>query len=279
MGKVYSKEEVVERLQDEIDAGRPVIVTSAGNGLMGKLEEKGGADILGVYNSGWMRHYGVGSLGGLMPIVDTNRAVLDLAEQVIPRIKETPLIAGVCGQDPRTIWPYYLTKLEEMGFSGIMNFPTIGLIDADSKYRANLEESGYGFDKEVEMLEKANEMGLFTIGYCFTPEEAKQIAKSGVDILACHVGLTAGGSIGAETVMSNEEAAEITTKLINAAKEVREDFIPITHGGPMADPESTEPVLKRTEAKGYLAASSIERTPIEPVVPEWMERYKDMDIE
>lgn len=278
MVKSYGRTEVLARLQKEIDAGRPVIISSAGDGLMAKLEEMGGIDIIGVYNSGWMRHYGVGSLGGLMPIVDTNRAVVDLAQEIIPRVKETPVIAGVCAQDPRTIWGEYLSHLRDIGFSGIMNFPTVGLIDADSKWRTNLEESGFGYDKEVAVLKQAHEMGLFTIGYCFTPKEAKMVAGAGVDILACHVGLTAGGTIGAKTVMSKEDAIRTTTDLINAAKEVRTDFIPITHGGPMATPGTTEPILMETEAKGYLGASSIERTPVEPAIIDVVKQFKGMHL-
>lgn len=278
MAKRYKPSEVRKRLEKEIESGNPIIIGSAGNGLMAKLEEKGGIDIIGVYNSGWMRYYGVGSLGGLMPVTDTNRDVMDLAKQVLPRVEETPVIAGLCGQDPRTPWDYTFDKLKKMGFSGIMSFPTVGLIDADSKYRKNLEESGWGFDKEVEMLKKAKENDMFTIGYCFTEDEARKVAGADVDILACHTGLTAGGEIGAETTMGVEESIEVTERLINAAKEVNDDFIPITHGGVMATPDTTEPVIKDSQAQGYLGASSIERTPVEPVVPKVVEDFKDMEL-
>ncbi|MCR4428701.1 MAG: phosphoenolpyruvate hydrolase family protein [Caldiserica bacterium] len=280
MAKRYSREEVIARLKGTLKAGKPIIIAGAGDGFIAKLEEKGGVDIIGVYNSGWFRHYGVGSLGGLLPMGDTNRMVVELAYEVLPRVKEAIVIAGVCAQDPRTIWDAYLDDLLRMGFSGVMNFPTVGLIDANSKFRKNLEESGFGFDKEAAVLKMAHDKGIFTIGYCFTPEEARMIAKAGVDILACHVGLTAGGLIGATTVTSIEESIKITNELINAAKEVRPemDFFPITHGGPMEDPESTAKVLAGTEAVGYLGASSVERTPVEKAVVQICQEYKAMPV-
>jgi predicted TIM-barrel enzyme len=167
-----------------------------------------------------------------------------------------------------------------MGVSGFMNFPTVGLIDADSHYRKNLEESGLGYGKEIEVIKIAHDLGFFTIGYCFTPEEAKMVAEAGVDIVACHVGLTSGGLIGAGTVMSLDESVKVTIELIAAAREVRPagDFIAITHGGPMEDPESTAYVLERTEAVGYLGASSIERTPVEPAVVKVCQDFKNMPV-
>lgn len=280
MARRYTREEVRARLKKTLADGKPIIIAGAGDGFIAKLEEKGGVDIIGVYNSGWFRHYGVGSLGGLLPMGDTNRMVLELAHQVLPRVKETPVIAGVCSQDPRTIWEAYFEDLLRLGFSGVMNFPTVGLIDAGSKFRKNLEESGFGFDKEAEVLALAHRMGIFTIGYCFTPEEARMVARAGVDIVACHVGLTAGGLIGAETVVSLDESVRITNELIAAAKEVRPeaDFFAITHGGPMEDPRSTAYVLERTEAVGYLGASSVERTPVEAAVVSVCREFKAMPV-
>jgi predicted TIM-barrel enzyme len=167
-----------------------------------------------------------------------------------------------------------------MGVSGFMNFPTVGLIDADSRYRKNLEESGLGYNKEVDVLKLAHKMDLFTIGYCFTPAEAEMVAKSGVDVLACHVGLTSGGLIGAQSVMSLDESVRVTNDLIKAARRVRPegDFFAITHGGPMENPQSTAYVLKRTEAVGYLGASSIERTPVEPAVINVCQEFKSMPV-
>jgi len=195
-------------------------------------------------------------------------------------VKETPVIAGFCAQDSRTLWEHWFNTLKSMGVSGFMNFPTVGLIDADSRYRQNLEESGLGYSKEIEILKLAHEMDLFTIGYCFTPIEAEMVADAGVDVVACHVGLTSGGLIGAESVMSLDESVQVTRQLIDAAKRIRPngDFFPITHGGPMEDPESTSYVMERTEAVGYLGASSIERTPVEPAVIRVCEDFKNMPV-
>jgi predicted TIM-barrel enzyme len=280
MAKRYTREEVTARLKKTLKAGKPIILGGAGDGFTAKLEEKGGVDIIGIYNSGRFRHFGAGSLCGLMPMGRNNDMVLEYAPEILAQVKETPVIAGFCAQDPRMLWEQWFNQLAEMGVSGFMSFPTVGLIDADSHYRRNLEESGLGFDKEAKVLQLAHELDYFTIGYCFTPEEAKMVAKAGVDIVACHVGLTAGGLIGAGTVKSTEESIRITRELINAAKEVRPkmDFLPITHGGIMADPETTTPVMEATEAVGYLGASSIERTPVEPAVIKVCQDFKNMPV-
>jgi predicted TIM-barrel enzyme len=215
-----------------------------------------------------------------MPVGRNQDMVMDYAAEVLSIVKETPVIAGFCAQDSRTLWEFWFNTLASMGVSGFMNFPTVGLIDADSHYRKNLEESGLGYGKEIEVIKIAHDLGFFTIGYCFTPEEAKMVAEAGVDIVACHVGLTSGGLIGAGTVMSLDESVKVTIELIAAAREVRPagDFIAITHGGPMEDPESTAYVLERTEAVGYLGASSIERTPVEPAVVKVCQDFKNMPV-
>jgi predicted TIM-barrel enzyme len=276
----YTPAEVKERLFATLREGKPIVIGGAGDGFTAKLEEKGGVDIIGIYNSGRFRHFGAGSLCGLMPMGRNNDMVVEYADEVLSQVKQTPVIAGFCAQDPRTLWPQWFKYLAERGCSGFMNFPTVGLIDADSHYRANLEESGLGYDKEVAVLKLCHELGYFTIGYCFTPKEARMTAAAGVDILACHVGLTAGGLIGASSVMSLDESVRVTNELIAAAKEVRpkNDFIAITHGGPMEDPESTAYVLERTEAVGYLGASSIERTPVEPAVVQICKDFKAMPV-
>ncbi len=280
MAKRYTREEVNARLKRTLKDGKPIIIAGAGDGFSAKLEERGGVDIIGIYNSGRFRHFGAGSLSGLMPLGRNQDMVMDYAPEVLSMVKETPVIAGFCAQDTRTLWEYWFNTLGQMGVSGFMSFPTVGLIDADSHYRRNLEESGLGFDKEAQVLKLAHDLGFFTIGYCFTPEEAKKVALAGVDILACHVGLTAGGLIGAGTVKTTEETIRVTTELINAAKQVRPecDFLPITHGGIMEDPETTRPVLEATEAVGYLGASSIERTPVEPAVIKVCQEFKNMPV-
>ena len=280
MAKRYTPEELNARLKETLKQGKPIIVAGAGDGFTAKLEEKGGVDIIGIYNSGRFRHFGAGSLSGLMPVGRNNEMVIDYAPEVCSMAKETPVIAGFCAQDTRTIWDKWCAELASYGVSGFMNFPTVGLIDADSRYRKNLEESGLGFSKEAEILKVIHDLGYFTIGYCFTPEEARMVAKTGVDILACHVGLTAGGLIGAESVMTMDETIKTTQALIDAAKEVRPkfDFIPITHGGIMEDVATTAPVLEATEAVGYLGASSIERTPVEPAVIKVCQDFKSMPV-
>jgi len=280
VAKRYTPAEMHQRLRGTLAEGRPIIVGGAGDGFTAKLEEKGGIDIIGVYNSGKFRHYGGGSLLGLMPVGRNQDMVAEYAGEVCAQVKETPVIAGFCAQDPRTVWPRWFEEMAAFGISGFMSFPTVGLIDADSHYRKNLEESGLGFDVEARVLRLAHDLGYFTIGYCFTPSEARMVAEAGVDIVACHAGLTSGGLIGAESVMSLDDAVKTTTALINAAKEVRPelDFLPITHGGPMEDPKSTTYVMERTEAVGYLGASSIERTPVEPAVIGICRDFKAMPV-
>lgn len=280
MAKRYTPAEMHARLRGTLAEGRPIIVGGAGDGFTAKLEEKGGIDIIGVYNSGKFRHYGGGSLLGLMPVGRNQDMVAEYAGEVCAQVKETPVIAGFCAQDPRTVWPKWFAEMAEFGITGFMSFPTVGLIDADSHYRKNLEESGLGFDVEARVLRLAHELGYFTIGYCFTPNEARMVAEAGVDIVACHAGLTSGGLIGAESVMTLDDAVKTTTALINAAKEVRPelDFLPITHGGPMEDPVSTAYVMERTEAVGYLGASSIERTPVEPALIGICREFKAMPV-
>jgi predicted TIM-barrel enzyme len=280
MAKKYSRKEVNTRLRATLKQDKPIIIGGAGDGFTAKLEEQGGVDIIGIYNSGRFRHFGAGSLSGLMPVGRNQDMVLDYAAEVLSMVKDTPVIAGFCAQDSRTLWEYWFNTLTAMGVSGFMNFPTVGLIDADSRYRKNLEESGLGYNKEVDVLKLAHKMDLFTIGYCFTPAEAEMVAKSGVDVLACHVGLTSGGLIGAQSVMSLDESVRVTNDLIKAARRVRPegDFFAITHGGPMENPQSTAYVLKRTEAVGYLGASSIERTPVEPAVINVCQEFKSMPV-
>ncbi|MEM2154558.1 MAG: phosphoenolpyruvate hydrolase family protein [Nitrososphaeria archaeon] len=273
-----SRKEILERLWAEIERGRPIIISSAGNGFFASMMDKAGIDIIGVYNSGYGRQIGIGSLSGLLPIFDTNRLVIKMGYEILPRVKNAFVIAGVCAQDPKTIWKRYLKKLIDMGFSGIMNFPTVGLIDKNSLFRINLEESGFGYDKEVELIKLAHDMDIFTIAYCFTPDEVKVMAEAGADVIAVHVGLTTGGLIGAKTTVSIEEAIKRTNELLAVAYKVRPkgDFIPITHGGPMGDPESLQKVLEATEAAGFVSGSAIERTPIEPFLIDVCKKFKNV---
>ncbi|MEM0014235.1 MAG: phosphoenolpyruvate hydrolase family protein [Zestosphaera sp.] len=281
MAKFVPREKALKKLWDEVKAGRMIVIASAGDGFFAKIFDMAGIDIIGVYNSGFGRHLGIGSLSGLMPIFDTNRLVIKMGYEILPRVKNSLVLAGVCAQDPRTIWPEYLEKLKKMGFSGIQNFPTVALIDKNSLFRRNLEESGFGYNKEVEVLKMAREMDMFTLGYAFTEDEVEALAKAGVDLIAVHVGLTTGGIIGAKTTVTIEEAIERTNKLLDVAYRVRPegDFIPITHGGPMEDPETTARVLSATKAVGFVSGSAIERTPVEKFLVEECKRWKSIKVE
>ncbi|MEM2005027.1 MAG: phosphoenolpyruvate hydrolase family protein [Zestosphaera sp.] len=281
MAKFVPREKALEKLWNEVKAGRMIVIASAGDGFFAKIFDMAGIDIIGVYNSGFGRHLGIGSLSGLMPIFDTNRLVIKMGYEILPRVKNSLVLAGVCAQDPRTIWPEYLEKLKKMGFSGIQNFPTVALIDKNSLFRRNLEESGFGYNKEVEVLKMAREMDMFTLGYAFTEDEVEALAKAGVDLIAVHVGLTTGGIIGAKTTVTIEEAIERTNKLLDVAYRVRPegDFIPITHGGPMEDPETTARVLSATKAVGFVSGSAIERTPVEKFLVEECKRWKSIKVE
>ena len=278
--KKFTRMEVIERLKKSIKDKKAILLASAGDGFTAKLLEKGGIDLIGIYNTGVYRHYGIGSLAGLLPIGRNNQMVLDYAPSVLQRLKETPVVAGFCAQDPATLWELLFKKIKEMGIIGIQNFPTVGLIDSDSHYRRNLEESDLGFDKEVEMLKLAHEMDFLTVGYCFTPEEVRAIAGAGVDIVAVHCGCTTGGLTGVKSVMSVEDAIKTTNEFIKIAREVRPagDFMVITHGGPMDNVENTAKVLAGTEAVGYTCGSSIERTAVEPVIIKATQEFKNMAI-
>ncbi|MEM0507060.1 MAG: phosphoenolpyruvate hydrolase family protein [Desulfurococcaceae archaeon] len=281
MAKFVPREKALEKLWNEVKAGRIIIIASAGDGFFAKIFDMAGIDIIGVYNSGFGRHLGIGSLSGLMPIFNTNRLVIKMGYEILPRVKNSLVLAGVCAQDPRTIWPEYLEKLKKMGFSGIQNFPTVGLIDKNSLFRRNLEESGFGYNKEVEVLKMAREMDMFTLGYAFTEDEVEALAKAGVDLIAVHVGLTTGGIVGAKTTVTIEEAIERTNKLLDVAYRVRPegDFIPITHGGPMEDPETVARVLSATKAVGFVSGSAIERTPVEKFLLEECKRWKSIKVD
>ncbi len=280
MGKRYTCKELNARLRETIKKGKSAVISSAGDGFTARLEEKGGLDAIVIVNSARFRHIGAGSMSGVLPVGNANQMVLDYAEEVCAIVKETPVIAGFCAQDTRTVWEKYCSDLTSIGVSGFFNFPTVGLVDAGTHYRKNLEESGLGYSKEIEVLKLIKDMGYFTIGYCFTPEEAKMIAKTGSDIVACHVGLTAGGLIGAGTISSMDETIKSVNAMINAAKEARPqlDFLPFAHGGIMEDPKNSAVVLKATEAVGYIGGSSIERTPVEPVVIKVCQDFKNMPV-
>ncbi|MGI6554068.1 MAG: phosphoenolpyruvate hydrolase family protein [Bacillota bacterium] len=279
MAKQYTREEVKARLKSVIDGGKPVIIAGAGTGISGKFAEQGGVDLIGVYNSGLYRMDGKGSLAGLLPYGNANEIVIELANRVFPVIKETPMIAGICGTDPTREMRPYLKQLLDLGFSAVMNFPTVGLIDG--RFRQELEDTGMGYSLEIEALKIAKELGLFTLAYAFNVEEARLVGQAGLDVLICHMGLTAGGSIGskyAEDELTLEKSADLIKEMTAAAREGYQDIMIFAHGGPIAYPEDTRYIYENTEAVGFLGASSIERIPIEVPLKEACQQFKNIPL-
>jgi predicted TIM-barrel enzyme len=271
----WTIEKVSARLREQISAGKPLVGAGAGTGISAKSTEAGGADLIIIYNSGRYRMAGRGSLAGLMPYGDANQVVVDMAREVLTIVKDTPVLAGVCGTDPFRDMDYFLRQLKDMGFAGVQNFPTVGLIDG--KFRANLEETGMGYDLEVDMIRKAHEIGLFTTPYVFDEEDARQMAKAGADVLVAHMGLTSKGSIGAETAMDLDEAVKRVQAIHDAGKSINPDIMVICHGGPIALPEDAQYVLDRTHGiDGFFGASSIERLPTEIAIKNQTIEFKNM---
>jgi len=269
----FTRSQILERFRKNIDAGIPIIGAGAGTGISAKFEEAGGVDLIVIYNSGRFRMAGRGSLAGLMPYGDANAIVMEMAGEVLTVIKDTPVLAGVCGTDPFRQMEVFLKQVKEVGFSGVQNFPTVGL--CDGMFRRNLEETGMGYDLEVEMIRKAHEMDLFTTPYAFNVEEAKKMAEAGADVVVAHMGLTTKGAIGATSALSLEEAPAKVQEICDAAKSVNPDVIVLCHGGPISMPEDAEFVLQRTKGvHGFYGASSMERLPTEIAITEQMKKFK-----
>jgi len=270
-----NKTEALQRLRTTIDSGGVLIGAGAGTGLSAKCVEAGGVDLIIIYNSGRYRMAGRGSLAGLMPYGDANAIVVEMAGEVLPIVKQTPVLAGVCGTDPFRLMPYFLKQLKEMGFAGVQNFPTVGLIDGT--FRQNLEETGMGYELEGEMIRLAQELDLLTAPYVFTPDEARAMARAGADILVPHMGLTTKGSIGAYTALTLDQAVERVQAMHDAAKEINPDILVLCHGGPIAEPEDAAYVLGRTHGVvGFFGASSMERLPTEVAITENTRRFKQI---
>jgi len=269
----FTREQVLERLRAVIAEGRPIIGGGAGTGISAKFEAVGGVDLIIIYNSGRYRMAGRGSLSGLMPYGDANAIVMDMAKEVLTVIKDTPVLAGVCGTDPFRQMPIFLKEVAAAGFSGIQNFPTVGLIDG--LFRQNLEETGMGFGLEIEMIRLARQMNLLTTPYCFNPDEGKAMAEAGADIVVAHLGLTTKGSIGATTAVTLEDAPAKVQEIADAAKSVNPEVMVLCHGGPISEPPDAEYVLHRTKGiHGFYGASSMERLPVEKAITETMKVYK-----
>lgn len=273
----FTREQVLEQLRAVIAEGRPIIGGGAGTGISAKFEAAGGVDLIIIYNSGRYRMAGRGSLSGLMPYGDANAIVMDMAKEVLTVVKDTPVLAGVCGTDPFRQMPLFLKEVADAGFSGIQNFPTVGLIDG--LFRQNLEETGMGFGLEIEMIHLARQMNLLTTPYCFNANEAKAMAEAGADIVVAHLGLTTKGSIGATTAVTLENAPAKVQEIADAAKSVKPDVIVLCHGGPISEPTDAEYVLHRTKGvHGFYGASSMERLPVEKAILETMKAYKGIQL-
>jgi predicted TIM-barrel enzyme len=261
----YSRDQVAARIAATIKARSPIVAAGAGNGLSAKCAELGGIDLIIIYNSGRYRMDGMPSIAGLMPYGNANDIVLELGERhVLPAVKTTPVLAGVCGTDPTRDMRRFLRQVVEMGFSGVINYPTVARFDGN--LRRDLESVGLGFARETEMIAWARELDLYTTCYVRTPEESRQMAAAGVDLIVPHVGLTTGGTIGATNALSLDEAAAATQAMIAAARTVNPTVIALAHGGPIAGPEEVAYILRQTDAQGFVGASSMERLPVEQAI-------------
>ena len=269
--------EVLRRLRAEIDAGRPIVGCGAGTGISAKMAEAGGADLVIIYNSGRYRMAGRGSLAGLMPYGDANGIVVEMAAEVLPVVRDTPVLAGVCGTDPFRLMPVFLRQLKEMGFDGVQNFPTVGLIDGD--FRKNIEATGMGYDREVEMIRRASDIDLFCSPYVFNPDDARAMTRAGADQLVAHVGLTTAGTIGAGVAFTLDDAIDRVMAIAEAGRSVRSDIIVICHGGPFDEPDTVGRALARMPGvAGFFGASSIERLPTERAIRGQVQEFKSLAV-
>jgi predicted TIM-barrel enzyme len=270
-------DEARRRLRETLDGGGVVIGAGAGTGLSAKCAEAGGADLIIIYNSGRYRMAGRGSLAGLMPYGDANAIVLEMAGEVLPVVRRTPVLAGVCGTDPFRLMPNFLDDIEAAGFAGVQNFPTVGLIDG--LFRANLEETGMGYDLEVDMIHLAVQRGLLTAPYVFDVASTEAMTRAGADVLVPHMGLTTKGTIGARTAKTLDECVELIQAMRDAAAAINPDVIVLCHGGPLAEPSDAAYVLERTHGVvGFFGASSMERLPTEVAMTENMRRFKALTV-
>ena len=270
---MIDRQTILSKVRDMVARGEPIVGGGAGTGLSAKCEEAGGIDLIVIYNSGRYRMAGRGSLAGLMPYGDANAIVVEMASEVLPVVKHTPVLAGVCATDPFRLMDRFLDELKRIGFAGVQNFPTVGLIDGT--FRANLEETGMGYGLEVDMIAKAREKDLLTTPYVFDEDSAAAMAGAGADIVVCHLGLTTGGSIGAETALTLNDCPALVDAWAEAALKVNPDAIVLVHGGPVAMPDDAEFILKNTSnCHGFYGASSMERLPTEVALTDQTRAFK-----
>lgn len=273
----FERSALKRQFQDMRDKGIPIIGGGAGTGLSAKCEEAGGIDLIVIYNSGRYRMAGRGSLSGLMAYGNANDIVMEMATEVLPVVERTPVLAGVNGTDPFCIFDDYLDRVKAIGFAGIQNFPTVGLIDGT--FRANLEETGMSYGQEVDVIKLAHEKGLFTTPYVFNEDDATAMATAGADIIVCHMGLTTGGAIGAETALKLEDCPALVDSWASAALKVNPDILVLVHGGPVAMPDDARYVLDNTQTcHGFYGASSMERLPTEQALTEQTKAFKALRV-
>jgi predicted TIM-barrel enzyme len=269
-----SRDSILANLRQKVSLGKPIIGGGAGTGLSAKCEEAGDIDLIVIYNSGRYRMAGRGSLSGLLPFGNANEIVKEMAKEVLTIVRHTPVIAGVCGVDPFLLRTHFLRELIGLGFSGIQNFPTVGLIDGN--FRVNLEETGMGFGLEVDCIAEAHQLGLLTTPYVFDPDQAIAMAEAGADVLVAHMGLTTGGAIGAETTESLEQCVQRVNAIAEAGYSVRRDVLVLCHGGPIAMPEDAQFMLDRCNIHGFYGASSMERLPTETAIRNQVRDFVDL---
>lgn len=272
----FRREELLAKFRSKIAQGKPIIGGGAGTGISAVSAERGGIDLLVIYNSGRYRMAGRGSLAGLLPYGDANQVVMEMASEVLPVVKHTPVLAGVCGTDPFRLIDVFLDQVIAAGFSGVQNFPTVGLFDG--VFRQGLEETGMGYGLEVDMIAIAHSKGLLTTPYAFDVEQAVAMAKAGADILVPHMGLTTSGAIGAKTAITLEESAVRVQAMLEAARAVNPDIIVLCHGGPIANPDDAKYILENTDAQGFYGASSIERLPTEIGIRKQTEAFMSLSL-
>ncbi|MDI2097384.1 phosphoenolpyruvate hydrolase family protein [Ruicaihuangia caeni] len=276
---MYTREEVLSRLRKTAESGSPIVGAGAGTGISAKFAERGGADLILIYNSGKYRMGGHGSNAGLLAIGDANAIVMEMGErEVLPVVKNIPVIAGVNGTDPTRVMSRFLRGVEAAGFSGVINFPSHGIIDGH--WRRSLEETGFGYDREVEMIATAHQQGMFTLSYSFTPEEAQSMVDAGVDVVVAHMGLTTGGSIGASEGLAKslDESVRLTKEIADAAREVRSDVLVVSHGGPIETPADAARVIHEAGVDGFIGASTMERLPVERALTETVSGFKSISM-
>lgn len=270
-----SRTDALTRLRQQVDQKVPVIGAGAGTGISAKFAEKGGVDLIIIYNSGRYRMAGRGSLAGLLPYGDANAIVTEMASEVLPIVQDTPVLAGVCGTDPFRLLPAFLRQLQDMGFDGVQNFPTVGLIDG--VFRQNLEETGMSYNLEVEMIAAAHQLDMLTCPYVFSPDDAVKMAQAGADVLVPHMGLTTKGSIGADTALTLEQSAQRVQDMHDAAVAVNPDILVLCHGGPIAEPEDAQYIFDHTQGVvGFFGASSMERLPTEGALENRAREFKTL---